>query len=105
MRAIRRLDTILTAHVRGSAFKALASPACKNGNDAFLPNSGVSRVRRQGLFRGMGCRPQYPSEGPQWYGQPTSPDPRGGDADAPFPDIRRMSGIDGARYGEIIRRR
>src|SRR4051794_21673800 len=20
----------------------------------------------------MGCRPQYPSEGPQWYGQPTS---------------------------------
>src|SRR4051794_21235400 len=27
---------------------------------------------RPGQLRGMGCRPQYPSEGPQWYGQPTS---------------------------------
>jgi hypothetical protein len=26
------------------------------------------------LLRGMGVRPQYPSEGPQWYGQPTSPE-------------------------------
>src|SRR5215213_9727772 len=40
-----------------------------------------------GPLWGMSCRPQYPSEGPQWYGQPTSSERSAAAAERPKPGI------------------